>query len=150
MERKTILRIHFLATIVAVMTILSFFSISLYAEILGEKTLIKTVKEFILFALPIMIISMPSLAISGNKLAGKSKNSLIIQKSRRMKFIMFNGFVLVFLAIYLYYRSHYREIDNTFFLLQLTEFAFGLINLTLIGLNARNGMQLSGKLKKLK
>ena len=148
MERKTILRIHFFATIVAVMTILSFFSISLYAEILGEKTFIKTVKEFILYALPIMIISMPSLAITGNKLAGKSKNPIVIQKSRRMKFIMLNGFVLVFLAIYLYYRSHYQEIDNTFFVLQLTEFAFGLTNLTLIGLNARSGMQLSGKLKK--
>jgi len=148
MERKKILKFHFIATIVAVITIVSFFSMSLYAEILGDHSFIKAVKEFIVYALPILIISMPSLAISGNKLAGKSKNALVMQKRTRMKFIMLNGFVLVFLAIYLYYRSNFQEIDTTFFVLQLAEFAFGLSNLTLIGLNARNGMQLSGKLKK--
>jgi hypothetical protein len=95
-----------------------------------------------------MIISMAALAISGKKLAGKSKNPLVVHKSNRMKFIMMNGFILVFLAIYLYYRSHYIEIDKTFIVFQITEFIFGIANLSLIGLNAKSGMQLSGKLKK--
>ena len=148
MKRKTIVRVHLIATIIAATTIATFFTVSLIAEIRGDEFFIKSVKAFILYALPIMIVSMPALAITGNKLAGQSKNHLVNLKKNRMKFIMINGIVLVSLAIFLYYRSHFQRIDSVFLAFQIAEFIFGLTNLTLISLNARNGMQLSGRLSK--
>lgn len=149
MKRKNIVKAHLIATIIAALTILTFFSTSLYAEIKGDIELIKSVKAFILYALPIMILAMPILKITGDKLMGKSKNPTILAKAKRMKFVMLNGICLVSLAIFLYYRSHYQTIDGVFLIAQIAEFAFGLANLTLIMINAKIGMQLSGKLKKI-
>lgn len=150
MIRKTIVTVHLIATIVAVLTITTFFSISLFAEIKGDEEVIKRVKAFILYALPVMILAMPALKITGDKLAGKSKSPLIVAKAKRMKFVMVNGVMLISLAIFLYYRSHYQEIDSIFLVAQIAEFGFGLFNLSLIFMNARAGMQLSGKLKHTK
>ena len=141
MKRKTVVRIHLVATIIAVVTIATFFTISLIAEIRGDQVFIKAIKALIFFA-------MPCLAITGNKLAGKSKNALVEIKKKRMKFVMLNGIILVSLAIFLYYRSHFQSIDGVFLTFQIAEFVFGLTNLSMIILNARNGMQLSGKLKR--
>ncbi|MBS1776170.1 MAG: hypothetical protein JSS64_07800 [Bacteroidetes bacterium] len=148
MKRKSIVKTHLIATIVAALTILTFFSTSLFAEIKGDETLIKSVKAFILYALPIMVIAMPTLKLTGDKLVGKSKSPIILAKAKRMKFVMINGVCLVSLAIFLYYRSHYQTIDGVLLVAQIAEFAFGLANLTLIFINAKIGMQLSGKLKK--
>jgi len=64
-----------------------------------------------------------------------------------MKLVLMNGMILISLAIFLYYRSHYQHIDSIFLSAQIAEFAFGLFNLSLIFMNAKAGMQLSGKLK---
>lgn len=148
MKRKTIVKAHFVATIIASITILTFFSLSLFAEIKGDDQFIKNVKAFILYALPVMIIAMPMLKITGDKLAGKSKNPIVLAKKKRMKLMIVNGIGLMTLAIFLYYRSHFQTIDNVFLIAQIAEFGFGLGNLTLIILNAKSGMQLSEKLKR--
>lgn len=146
MGRKTLLKIHFIATAIAAITIFTFFTSSLIAEIKGDESFIKSVKSFIIYALPILIVSMPTLAITGNKLAGHSKNRLVLIKKNRMKLVMVNGMILISLAIFLFYRSHFQEIDGVFLTFQIAEFFFGMVNLTLIGLNARNGMQLTWKI----
>lgn len=148
MKRKNIVKAHFIATIAAGITIVTFFSLSLVAELRGDVQLIKNVKAFILYALPVMVVAMPMLKITGDKLAGKSTNPIILAKKKRMKLMIINGICLITLAVFLYYRSHFHTIDNVFFIAQLAEFVFGLGNLTLIFLNAKNGMQLSGKLKR--
>lgn len=148
MKRKTIITAHFVATIIAGITIMTFFSLSLVAEIKGDIQFIKNVKAFILYALPVMVIAMPMLKITGDKLAGKSINAIILAKKKRMKLMIVNGIGLITLAVFLYFRSHFHEIDHVFFIAQIAEFGFGLGNLTLIVLNARSGLQLSGKLKR--
>lgn len=147
MKRKKLVTVHLIATIIAVLTISTFFTISLIAEIKGNDDFIRSVKAFILYALPIMVLAMPTLKITGDKLAGKSKSPLILAKIKRMKLVLVNGMILISLAIFLYYRSHYQQIDNVFLIAQIAEFAFGLFNLSLIFMNAKAGMQLSGKLK---
>jgi len=142
------IRIHIAATIIAAIIIATFFSLSLAAEINGEETFIKKVKEGILYSLPLMILTMPILNITGNKLAGKSQHPIVLTKRKRMKFILLNGMVLLSLACFLYYRSHYQAIDGIFLSAQIAEFLLGLTNLVLIGLNAKKGFQLSGRLKK--
>ncbi len=148
MKRSTVVRVHLAATIVATLTISTFFSFSLIAEFIGEDLFIRQVKTAILYCLPVLIIAMPALAVSGNKLAGNSKNPMIFNKMRRMKLIAFNGVVLISLAIYLYYRSTYEAVDSTFMYVQVVELLIGALNLALIGLNINEGLKLSGRLNK--
>ena len=150
MKRKPLVKIHVVATVIAVITIATFFISSLVAEINGNEAFIKEVKKTILFALPIMLIAMPALGITGNKLAGGSKNPIVVSKRKRMRFVFINGIGLITLACFLYYRSHYQSIDTTFLVAQVAELALGLTNLILIGLNIRSGFQLSGRFKRHK
>ncbi len=150
MKRKTIIKAHIIATSIAVLTIGCFFSFSLIAEIMGNQEFIKQVKTGILYCLPILVIAMPILGITGKKLAGKSQNPIVTTKMRRMKFVAFNGIILISLAIYLYFRATNNNIDSTFLYVQIIELLFGAINLTLIGLNIKAGMKLSGRIKRNK
>ncbi|MBT30934.1 MAG: hypothetical protein CMO01_14845 [Thalassobius sp.] len=148
MKRKNLVKIHLLATTIAVITILTFFTSSVFAELNGDETIFKTVKTSIFYALPLLLIAMPTLGISGNKLAGKSTNQEVLKKQKRMKLIVFNGIVLISLASFLYYQANFKAIDAVFLYAQLAEFAFGIGNLVLIGLNIKSGLVLSGRLKK--
>jgi uncharacterized membrane protein len=120
----------------------------LQQKLRGKETLIRKVKEAILFSLPVLLIAMPALGATGNKLAGKSQNPIVLVKQKRMKFIFVNGITLISLACFLYYRSHYHTIDGLFLAAQVGEFVLGLTNLVLIGLNIKSGLQLSGRIKK--
>ena len=88
------------------------------------------------------------LAITGKKLAGNSKSPIVATKMKRMKFVTLNGVVLISLAIYLYFRAMNNNIDSTFLCVQIIELLFGAINLTLLGLNIKAGMKLSGRIKR--
>lgn len=148
MERSKILITHITATVIAVITIGSFFSFSLIAEIIGENLFIKQVKTGILYSLPILLIVMPVLGISGKKLAGNSTNPMILKKMKRMKIIAINGLVLISLAIYLYYHAIYKTIDTTFLFIQLAELLIGALNLAMITMNIKTGLKLSERRKK--
>lgn len=146
MKHSKLILAHILGTIIAFLTIITFFSFSLVAEIIGDHQLIKIVKTNILYLLPILIIVMPMLVVSGKKLAGKSRSPLVLKKLKRMKFITANGIILISLAIYLYIHANYKTINTSFLIAQITELLFGFTNLTLIGLNIKTGLKLSGKL----
>ncbi len=150
MKRKTLVKVHIIATVVAMTTIATFFISSLVAEINGSETVIKNVKKAILYALPVMLVAMPALGVTGNKLCGKSQNPIVLAKRNRMRLVLVNGVGLISLACFLYYRSHYQTIDAIFFVAQVAEFALGLTNMALIGLKIKSGFQLSGKFKKQK
>lgn len=145
MKRNSILKFHLLATLIAIITISTFFISSLIAEIRGDVEFIKTVKTTIFYCLPIQLIVMPTLGITGKKLAGNSKSKVIIQKLKRSKQVMLNGILLLLLATFLFYWSNYQKVDSLFLVIQLIEFFLGLFNLTLIILNVKAGMKLSGK-----
>ncbi len=148
MKRTKIITAHISATAVATLTISCFFTFSLIAEIMGDPLFIKQVKTGILYSLPILLITMPILGLSGKNLAGNSKNPIIAQKMKRMKLVALNGIILISLAIYLYYHALYKTIDTTFLYIQIVELVIGGINLSLIGMNIRAGMRLSGRLVK--
>lgn len=147
-KRNVTIPIHASAGILSWLLILSFFTTSLVAEITGKAVLILQVKTYIFYALPIIILLMPMAGISGTKLGGKSRNSIVLAKKRRMKFIGGNGLVLISLATLLYFRAQAGKIDVTFHALQVAEFLFGATNIVLMGWMIRDGLFLSGRLKK--
>lgn len=147
MKRKGLVRVHLIATVLAVLVISTFFITSLVAELGGDPFFIRSVKRRILYFIPLLVFVMPALAITGNKLARNSTSPQVLKKQRKMKWVGINGLMLVMLAVFLYYRSHYHDIDLVFLLAQLAELVLGFINLLLMVLNARSGLQLSGRLK---
>lgn len=148
MKRISLVRIHVAATVVALLTIVAFFVSSVVVEVKGEILLIRAVKSGILYGLPLLLLAMPTVALTGKRLAGTSTHPAVLQKQKRMKIIVANGVILITLAVFLYYQAHYRAIDTAFLCVQSAEFAFGLCNMVLIGLNIKSGFALSGRLKK--
>ena len=148
MNRKVIILIHLSAATIAFLTILSLFVSSLTADLLGDKQVLRQVKTIIVYCLPILFIVMPTLGITGNKLAGKSTNPIVQRKLKRMKFIMLNGLLLTFLAIFLYRMAISGEFTQLFYSIQLMELTAGATNLTLLGLMFKDGFTLSGRIRK--
>lgn len=147
-KRKVYNKIHKLSGILALIVIISFFISSLYGEIIGNSDIIIAIKTYIVFTIPVMLILMPTCAITGKKMAGKSKSQVVKSKNMRVKFIALNGIILIALAVILYKRAINGEIDSGFLTIQIIEFVFGITNIIMLGLMIRDGRILAGKIKK--
>lgn len=150
MKREMLSRIHIIAAAIALTLIFTFFSSSLIAELIGDEITIVKVKTGILYTLPLMLILMPALGVNGKRIAGKSRNPLILKKTRRMQWIAVNGGILILLAVMLYLRAVSGRIDTIFQCLQIGELLLGGTNIYLMGLMVKDGKRLSGTKKKRK
>jgi len=148
MNKSVLLKGHVVATIIAFSTISSFFFSTLWAEVFGGASMILKVKTLIFYLLPVLIIAMPVLASTGFRLAAKSNSGLVSRKVKRMRIIGINGILLITMAVFLYLRALDFQFDSLFWSAQMLELGLGGTNLILIGLNIRDGLRLSGKLKR--
>jgi hypothetical protein len=143
-------RIHFLAGLLATLTIATFFSVSLFSELLGTKETIATVKALIV--MPGLLLLIPAVAatgISGVVLSRSRQGRLVAAKKKRMPFIAANGvLILVPCAIFLDRWAAAGTFDTTFYWVQGLEFLAGVTNLGLMGLNIRDGLKMSGAFRK--
>lgn len=147
MNKQSLKNIHKIAGTTALIVILIFFASSLYAELTGNIQLIKTVKTAILFGLIILFIVMPTTVITGRRLARQFTSDVVSRKQNRMKFIAANAAILVALAFTLYWRAVNNKIDQTFMIIQIIEFTFGLLNAVLLIRMIKDGRILSRKAK---
>jgi hypothetical protein len=148
MKRSRIIAIHTGTSALAMITVVTFFTSTLIIEFSGSVEEIAALKENIFFALPLMLVTMPLVGLSGKKLAGKSRAPLVQRKLKRMKLIAINGFMLITLATLLYVLSRDLRLDTAFYLLQGLELLLGAVNISLMVLSVRDGMLLSGRLRK--
>lgn len=143
-------RIHFLAGLLATLTIATFFSVSLFSELLGTKETIATVKALIV--MPGLLLLIPAVAatgISGVVLSRSRQGRLVAAKKKRMPFIAANGvLILVPCAIFLNRWAAAGTFDTTFYWVQGLEFLAGVTNLGLMGLNIRDGLKMFGAFRK--
>jgi hypothetical protein len=124
---------------------ISAFMIStLIAELSGDLAFITTVKQAIVSGLAVLVPAMAAVGISGNRLAGKSTAPIIQRKQRRMMLIAANGlFVLVPCALALAWLAAAGSFGGLFYVVQGVELLAGAVNITLLVLTARLGMQLT-------
>ena len=143
-------RIHFLAGLLATLTIATFFSVSLFSELLGTKETIATVKALIVMpGLLVLIPAVVATGISGVVLSRSRQGRLVAAKKKRMPFIAANGvLILVPCAIFLNRWAAAGTFDTTFYWVQGLEFLAGVTNLGLMGLNIRDGLKMSGAFRK--
>ena len=56
--------------------------------------------------------------------------------------------VLIPAALYLASKAQAGQFDTSFYIVQVIELIAGAVNITLLGLNMRDGLRLSGKLRR--
>ncbi len=76
---------------------------------------------------------------------GKSRTErLLDQKKKRMRIIAANGlFVMIPSALFLNYKAAAGEFDVSFYAVQLVELVVGAVQITLMGMNFRDGRRLA-------
>ncbi len=119
------------------------------SEIWGDKAIIVLVKQGILAGMVILIPAIVTAAVTGSRLGGRSRAPAAAAKRRRMPVIALNGvLVLVPAASFLAFRATEGAFDAWFLAVQAAELVAGALNLALMGRNIRDGMILSGRMRR--
>lgn len=142
-------RAHPFAGILATACIATFFLSTIIVEVFGSHSSVANLKSLIVA--PGLWILVPSIAITGGSgffLAKSRRGRIVDGKKKRTPIIAANGLlVLVPCAIALNRWAAAGSFDTTFYIVQAMELLAGASNLTLMGLNIRDGLRLSGRLR---
>lgn len=140
---------HFLAGLLATVTIATFFLSTILVELFGSHQAVATIKSLIV--VPGLFVLVPAIMATGGSgfaLSKSRQGGLVETKKKRMRFIAANGLlVLVPAAIFLDRWASAGAFDATFYLVQGVELLAGSVNLTLMGLNIRDGLKMSGRFR---
>ncbi len=143
-------KIHFIMAIIATLCITTFFISTIIVELFGTHEQIVIVKSLVV--MPGLFILVPAVMITGGTgfaLSKYRKGRIINGKKRRMPFIGVNGLIILLpSAIFLNQWAAAGSFDSLFYSVQAFELLAGTANLILMGINIRDGIRLSGKLKK--
>lgn len=142
-------RAHLAAGLLAPLCIATFFLPTLLTELFGSHAAVAQLKSLIVTpGLWIMVPLMAAAGGSGMFLARSRKGRLVDAKKKRMPFIAANGLlVLVPCAIALDRWAAAGSFDIAFDVVQAVELVAGATNLLLMGLNARDGLRMAGRLR---
>lgn len=143
-------KIHLLAAILSTLCIASFLTTTIITELFSSLETIATVKQLVVTpGLYLLIPAMALVGITGWSMGKEKRGRLVNNKQRRMPFIAANGlFVLVPSAIFLAQRATESNFDEQFYIVQSIEVIAGVINLTLMVMNVRDGLKMTGKLNR--
>jgi len=141
--------IHFIGGLLATLTIATFFLSTLGVELFGTHETVAMVKSLIV--MPGLFILVPAIAATGGSgvfLSRSRQGRLVEAKKKRMPFITANGLlVMIPCAIFLNRWAAAGTFDTTFYVVQTLELLVGVVNLTLMGMNIRDGMKMSGRFR---
>lgn len=142
-------KIHPIAGAVALLTIATFWLSTVLSELFGSTATIIAVKTAIPWGFLLLIPAMAAAGGSGFKLTSGRSAGLVAAKAKRMPLIGANGIlILIPSALFLASKASAGEFDTSFYLVQALELLAGATNLTLLGLNVRDGLRLTGKLSR--
>ncbi|WP_136442241.1 ferredoxin--NADP reductase [Pacificoceanicola onchidii] len=139
-------RIHAIAGAIGLLMILLFWTSTIVSELFGSHETIASVKGWILSGMFILIPAMAIVGGSGMSLGKGQSGKLVSAKQKRMPIIAANGLlILVPMAFILESKASAGTFDTVFYALQGVELIAGATNLTLMGLNMRDGLKLTGR-----
>ena len=144
-------KIHAIAGMIGFFCILTFWTSTAYSELFTSHDIVAEVKAWILRGMFLLIPAMAIAGGSGMAIGGKWKSPLAIAKKKRMPIIALNGLcILLPSAVFLAYKSGAGAFDAWFYVVQVIELCAGAVNLTLMGLNIRDGLRMKGRIGKRK
>jgi drug/metabolite transporter superfamily protein YnfA len=137
-------RIHVIAGLLALTLVGTFMIATIVVEIVGDRSAVVAVKTAILFALVALVPSVMIAGLTGRSMAAGRRAPLIRRKQRRTALVAVVGIaVLVPCAVVLRAMAVHDDFGTNFAAIQAVELAGGLLNLTLLSLNARDGRRLT-------
>ena len=135
--------IHPVAGAVALLTIATFWLSTVLSELFASETTVITVKMAIPWGFLLLIPALAAAGGTGLVLAKGRRAGLVGAKAKRMPFIAANGIlVLIPSALFLAYKASNAEFDSIFYGVQALEVLAGAVNITLLGLNMRDGLKM--------
>jgi hypothetical protein len=141
MRGSLVVRVHLCAAVGALILITVFLISAAVAELAGDAGEVRVVRLAIAWALPVLIGCLVTAALTGRRLAGRSGAAVVRRKQRRMQVVAAAGvLVLVPSAILL---AVARPGGGGTVALEIIELMAGAVNLTLLGLNFRDGRGLT-------
>jgi hypothetical protein len=139
--------IHPLAGALALFTIAAFWLSTAFSELFASEATVIIVKTVIPWGFLLLIPALMAAGGTGFTLAGKRRGGIIDAKIRRMPLIAANGIlILIPAALFLASKASAGEFDTGFYIAQTLELAAGATNITLLGLNMRDGLRMKGRL----
>jgi hypothetical protein len=136
MSRPLLVRVHLAAAVGAIAVIVTFLTTSAVTELIGTWGEVRLLRHGILLGLPLLIVCLVTVALTGRRLGGRSRAPVVRRKQRRMQLAAAAGLVvLVPCAVVLNYRAVTA--------LEVTELVAGGLNLALLVLNFRDGRALA-------
>jgi len=140
-------KIHPIAGALALAMIATFWLSTVLSELFASTATITAVKTTIPWGFLLLI---PALAVAGGSgvfMAKGARAGLVGAKFKRMPFIAGNGIlILIPSALFLASRAQAGVFDASFYAVQALELLAGLTNITLLGLNMRDGLKMTGRL----
>ena len=141
--------IHPIAGGLAILTIATFWLSTVLSELFASHAIVTAVKTSIPWGFLVLIPALAAAGGSGFALAKRRRTGLIGAKIKRMPFIAANGmFILVPSALLLASKARAGEFDTMFYAVQALELAAGAVNITLLGANMRDGLNMTGRLRR--
>lgn len=142
--------IHPVAGALALLTIATFWMSTAFTELFAAHAVVTTVKTAIPWGFLVLIPSLMVAGGSGFALAKGQRGGLVGAKMKRMSLIAANGIlILIPSALFLASKASAAEFDAGFYAVQVLELAAGAVNITLLGLNMRDGLKMTGRFCRL-
>lgn len=142
-SRARLVRAHATASFAAVFILASFWTSTVVSELFFDWAAVGRVKTAIVGAIPFLMVALATAGATGSRLVAAPTRGLPKQKLQRLRVIASNGMLcLVPCAVILWQLSRQAEPSGWFYGVQALELAAGAVNLTLIGLNVRDGRRL--------
>lgn len=138
--------IHPIAGAIAILTIVTFWLSTTLSELFGSQAMITTVKTAIPWGFLVLIPALMATGGSGFGLAKSRRTGLVGTKMKRMQVIAANGLlVLIPSAMFLASKAKAGDFDSAFYIVQILELLAGATNISLLGLNMRDGLKMTGR-----
>lgn len=140
--------IHPAAGTLALLTIGIFWLSTALSELFASEATVAAIKTAIPWGFLLLIPALAATGSSGFALARGRQAGLIGAKLERMPWIAANGIlILVPSALFLASKAAAAEFDALFYAVQVLELIAGAANITLLGLNLRDGLRMKGRLR---
>jgi hypothetical protein len=141
--------VHPLAGAVALLTIVIFWLSTALSELFASQAIVTMVKIAIPWGFLWLIPALMAAGGSGFALAKRRRAGLAQAKIKRMPWIAANGIlVLVPSALFLAAKARAGAFDTSFYAVQALELVAGAANITLLGLNMRDGLKMTGHFRR--
>ena len=141
--------IHPVAGALALLTIATFWVSTSLSELFGSTAAVVAVKSAIPWGFLVLIPALITAGGSGFALTKGRRAGLVSAKIKRMPIAAANGIlILIPSALFLASKAKAGEFDTLFYAVQALELAAGAVNITLLGLNMRDGLKMKGRLRR--